>query len=259
MQYMLMIHSADSAGPVPETPEFGEMMQGYGAFTQEARRYTNCMVLAREKPQNSFDVALNWRGLGGGDAAEHCLATSLIGLGQHREAAGRLETLASKAKEDASVKAGLLAHSAQAWLLAEQPDRAEAVLTAALKLTPRDSALLVDRAQAKAGQKNFAGALEDLNKSIEREDRRPDAFVFRATTYRFLDKPDLALVDVERALALRPNHAEGLLERGILYRLRDNKAGARKDWLKVLRVAPDSPAANAARQNLENMDVKTGK
>ncbi len=37
MQYMLLIYSADSAGPVPETPEFGEMMQGYGAFTQEVR------------------------------------------------------------------------------------------------------------------------------------------------------------------------------------------------------------------------------
>ena len=37
MQYMLSIYSADSAGPVPETPEFGEMMQGYGAFTQEVR------------------------------------------------------------------------------------------------------------------------------------------------------------------------------------------------------------------------------
>ncbi len=37
MQYMLMIYSADSAGPVPDTPEFGEMMQGYGAFTQEVR------------------------------------------------------------------------------------------------------------------------------------------------------------------------------------------------------------------------------
>ena len=37
MQYMCLIYSADSAGPVPETPEFGKMMEGYGAFTQEAR------------------------------------------------------------------------------------------------------------------------------------------------------------------------------------------------------------------------------
>ncbi len=37
MQYMLLIYSADSAAPVPETREFGEMMQGYGAFTQEVK------------------------------------------------------------------------------------------------------------------------------------------------------------------------------------------------------------------------------
>ncbi len=223
-----------------------------------ARRYNDCMTLAREKPQQGFDAALGWRGLGGGSAAEHCLATSLIGLGQYREAAGRLETLAKKAKEDVSVKAGLLAHSAQAWLLADQPARAEAVLSAALKLTPHDSALLVDRAQARAGQKNYDAALADLNKSIEQENRRPDAFVFRATTYRFLDKPDLALADVDRALALSPNHTEALLERGILKRLKGDNKSARLDWLKILRIAPGSPAATAARQNLENMDVKTG-
>ncbi len=37
MQYMLLIYSADSAGPAPESAEFGEMMQGYGAFSQEVR------------------------------------------------------------------------------------------------------------------------------------------------------------------------------------------------------------------------------
>ena len=37
MQYMLMIYSEDGSGPQPETPEFGEMMQGYGAFTEEVR------------------------------------------------------------------------------------------------------------------------------------------------------------------------------------------------------------------------------
>ncbi len=37
MQYMLLIYSADSAAPVPETREFGDMMQGYGAFTQEVK------------------------------------------------------------------------------------------------------------------------------------------------------------------------------------------------------------------------------
>ena len=198
-----------------------------------AHQYKACMALAKKSPEEAFETALTWRDLGGGDAAEHCVAAALIGLGQYTDAAGRMETLAGKAKQNSSVKAGLLAHAAQAWLLADQAARAEAVLTAALKLTPEDSALFVDRA-----------------------DRRAAAYVFRAATYRFLDKPDLALADVERALALAPTHAEGLLERGILRRLRQDNDGARQDWLRVLRLAPKSRAADASRRNLEKMDVK---
>lgn len=221
------------------------------------RQYKDCMALIEKTPQAAFDKALSWRDLGGGDAAEHCLAAALIGLKHFREAATRLETLAQKAKEEASVKGGLLAQAAQAWLLAGQADRAERVLTAALKLTPDDSALYIDRAQAKAEQKNYRGAVLDLNRSIELEDRRPDAYAFRATANRFLGQFDLAITDTERALALSPKHPDALLERGILKRLRRDNAGARRDWLGVLSAAPESPAAEAARANLEKMDVKT--
>ena len=86
--------------------------------------------------------------------------------------------------------------------------------------------------------------------------RRPDAYAFRAAAHRYLDNLELALADVEKALALQPSHAEALLERGILRRLRDDDDGAREDWLGVLRGAPKSPTADAARSYLEQMDVK---
>jgi len=232
------------------------------AFTAHAKvidhayQYKACMELAKDAPQEAFESALTWRGLGGGDAADHCLAVALIGLGQHAEAAARLEALAGKAKQDAAVKAGLLAHAAQAWILSGQAMRAESVLTAALKLTPSDGALMIDRAQARAGQKDYEGAVKDLSKAIELNGLAADAFVFRAAAYRHLDRLELALADVERALALDPGHPDGLLERGILRRLRDDEAGARQDWLGIIRLAPQSPAADAARHNLESMDVK---
>lgn len=219
-------------------------------------QYQVCMVLAKKLPNEAFETAITWRDLGGGDAAEHCAAVALVGLGQYVEAAGRLEALAERTKQDSSVKAGLLAHAAQARLLAGQAFRAEVVLTAALKLTPGDSALLVDRAQARAERKNYRGAIQDLDQAIEREARRPDAYLFRAEARRYLGQLELALADVEKVLALQPSHAEALLERGILRRLSDDDDGARKDWLGVLRVAPKSPAADAARAYLEQMDVK---
>ena len=227
------------------------------ADADSRRQYDACMALARDNPEQGFDRAITWRGLGGGDAAEHCAAAALIGLGQYANAATRLEALAAKSKHIPQVKAGLLAHAAQAWLLGGKSQRAEGVLTAALKLTPDDAALLVDRAEAKAGQKNYQGAVDDLTEAIRRDNRRPDSFVFRATAYRFLDRLELADADVEKALVLEPGHVEGLLERGILRRLKGDDAGARQDWLQVLRLAPKSPAADAARANLEAMDVKT--
>ena len=36
MKYMFLIYSAQNAGPKPGTPEFGEMMAGYGAFNKHA-------------------------------------------------------------------------------------------------------------------------------------------------------------------------------------------------------------------------------
>jgi tetratricopeptide (TPR) repeat protein len=222
-----------------------------------ANQYRACMALSRSAPQEALETALNWHGLGGGDAADHCIAVALIGLRQYKEAAGRLEKLADRTKQKAGVKAGLLAHAAQAWILAGNSTRAEAVLTAALRLTPDDDILMIDRAQARAGHRDYAGAVEDLSRAIEREDRRADAFVFRASAYRLLDKLELALADVERALRLQPRHPDGLLERGNLRRLRQNDDGARKDWLAVIRADPGSQAADAARRNLESMDVKT--
>lgn len=37
MQYMLLIYSADSNEPIPETPEFGEYIQAYMKFTEEVK------------------------------------------------------------------------------------------------------------------------------------------------------------------------------------------------------------------------------
>ena len=37
MQYMLLIYSDSAKGPVPGTPEFGEMIADYGKFTEEVK------------------------------------------------------------------------------------------------------------------------------------------------------------------------------------------------------------------------------
>ena len=78
--------------------------------------------------------------------------------------------------------------------------------------------------------------------------------MFRASANRHLDRLDAAAADLTRALSIDSRHPEGLLERGILRRIRGDNAGARRDWLKVLEIAPDSPAAEMSRTNLQKMD-----
>lgn len=37
MQYICLIYSAENSGPKPGTPEFGQMIQEYGQFTEEVK------------------------------------------------------------------------------------------------------------------------------------------------------------------------------------------------------------------------------
>ena len=64
------------------------------------------------------------------------------------------------------------------------------------------------------------------------------------------------MTDVMAALKLAPDNPDGLLERGILRRLKGNDAGARADWLRAARLAPETPTAAAAQANLARLDVK---
>jgi len=222
-----------------------------------ARRYISCMAQAQTAPGEALESALAWRDMGGGDAAKHCIGAALMGLKQYGEAARRFEMLAREIKAEPDFKAALLGHAAQAWLLEGAPELAEGALIAALKLIPLDTGLLVDLATARAALGDYAKAAEDLDKALALDPSRADAYVFRASARRYLGRLDEAEADAERALEIDLENTEGLLERGIIRRLKGDDAGARRDWLKLLTAAPGTPAAEAARANLEKMDVKT--
>ncbi|MBF0560526.1 MAG: tetratricopeptide repeat protein [Alphaproteobacteria bacterium] len=221
-----------------------------------AAEYRNCLALARTQPEAGFEKALSWQSLGGGDAARHCVAVALIGLEKFEEAARRLEALAQASRREESLRAEMLAQAGQAWLLANNFERAYAAQTAALKLRPNDPDLLIDRAQSLAGAKNYWEAIDDLNQAISLAPNRVEALVFRAAAYRYVDSEKLAREDVERALKLAPDNTEALLERGILFRLAGKPDDARRDWIKILSLAPASATADAARRNIELLDVR---
>ncbi len=222
----------------------------------DAKRYADCMELARRAPKHALGEAEQWLNVGGGDGAEHCAGVALMGMGKHKLAAERLEALANRSRSDPALKARILGQAAQAWLVFGDAKRADAALASAIEMSPDDPELRIDRAQALAAAKNYEEALRELNGALRLSPFHGDALVFKATALRFMDRLDEAKITVEMALDFHPSHPEGLLERGILKRIAGDSEGARKDWMWILRLEPDGAAADAARANLERLDVK---
>jgi len=222
-----------------------------------AKTYENCMALARTDPQNGFETGSQWRDQGGGNPAKHCVAVALINLKQYGEGATRLEQLAKDmGNSSPALRGDILDQAGQAWNLAGKPAQAQAALSQALSLEPGNPDILIDRAIVRAGQNQYREAIDDLTVALQRDHNRAEAFVYRATAYRFLDQLTPAEQDAERAVALGPTMPEAWLERGNIRRLLHKDLGARTDWLRVLSLTPEGAVADAARDNIAKLDVK---
>lgn len=230
--------------------------EGQETLASPGGDYAACMKLAREKPKTGYDRAGEWSAFGGGVPAEHCRATALIGLNEPEAAATLLEELATKGRESAAVKVGLLRQAAQARLMAGQAPQALAVLDAAVAVLPEDPEVREDRAVVRIDFGEPWDAIDDLNAVLDRVPDRVSALVLRAAAYRRLESYDLAKVDVSRVLALQPNNLDALVETGLLARLGGDNVAARSAWMSVLRLAPESDAAEVARGNLAKMDIR---
>lgn len=218
--------------------------------------YRICLTLAKQKPEDGWEEALAWQSLGGGEAARHCAAVALIGMGKYGEAATRLETLANESVREDSMRAEMLAQAAQAWVLEGNVQRADSAQRAALTLSPDNPDLMMDQAVLLAQLGHYREAVDNLSKVLRVQPNRVEALTLRASAFRYLDNLPGAVDDIANALNLEPGFPDALLERGILHRLNGEDAAARADWLKAIDLAPDGAAADSARGNLAKMDVK---
>lgn len=231
-------------------------------LAQEARvdhraEYGACLALAEESPAEAYRSGLEWFKAGGGLPARHCVAVALIGLGDHEAAATRFEALAEEVASDRKeLRASMLGHAGQAWLLAGRPVRASQVQDMAISLMPDDPTLLVDRAVSLMTSKRYPAALADLDKALALAPDFADAYLYRASVKRYANDIGGAWVDISDALALAPGLPAAYLERGILSQLDGDLDGARGDWLTVIEAAPKSAEADAARARIEAMDVR---
>jgi tetratricopeptide (TPR) repeat protein len=218
-----------------------------------ADRYRSCMAMVGTAPGQALALAEDWARAGGGDGAWRCAAAALVALERYGEAAGRLQMLADGAMDDPKRRAVILGQAANVLLLDGDSERAVVLLDEAVILSPASAPLQVDLARARADLGQYEQAVTALDAAIGLDPRNALAFALRASALRETGALGRAAADADEAVTLDGRLPEALLERGILRRLQGDDDGARSDWQRLLTVAPDSAAAEAARTNLARM------
>jgi tetratricopeptide (TPR) repeat protein len=217
-------------------------------------RYERCLALSKENARSAVHAALAWHDEGGGAAALHCEALALVALRRYSEAAVILDDAALAApRGDTNLRVALFDQAGNAWLLANEPQKAESSINSALTLAPRDEDIRFDRARARAALKNWPGAEADLSALLALDADRADAFVLRASARHAEGRKNEADADIAHALQIYPNYPEALVERGAMKYEAGDTNGARADWELVIRDSPNSDAGAAAREHLDDM------
>jgi tetratricopeptide (TPR) repeat protein len=229
-----------------------------GAAT-DAARYEACMEKARASPQQGLKAAEGWLAEAETTAGRHCRAVALIGLGREEEAVAALDALGRRIEgREPALAADLYRQAAMVRLQSGRLDAAEKLQDRGLKLAPESIELLIDRALLLGARQKYQDALAVLERAHALAPTRVDILVLSASAHRMLGQGELAKLSLASALEIEPEDPAALLERGILRRLDDDAEGARADWERVRRIAPDSPEAETAAQNLKLLDTGAG-
>ncbi|MGE0151420.1 MAG: tetratricopeptide repeat protein [Reyranellaceae bacterium] len=102
-----------------------------------------------------------------------------------------------------------------AWSQKNQHVKAIADYDVAVKLRPKEAALLQSRCWSRAVLGRLTQALQDCNAALAIDPRDPDTLEIRGFTYRKMRDFQRSLADYEAALELRPDAASTLFGRGV--------------------------------------------
>ncbi len=222
--------------------------------------YDRCLARAERDPEGAYEDAMNWaRARGGGDPALHCAAIALFAQGSYRMSAAAFTELAETTRDRrAAIRADMTAQAGHAWMIAGDPTNALAAFDAAVEIAPGAAVYHADRAEALAALGQDWDAIDALNQASDLDPNRGEIYAMRAGLYRKLNTLDLAAEDANRAVRLAPKLPEAWLERGIVNRLKNDKNAARRDFREVVLLDGDGPVGDAARENIERMELDSG-
>ena len=224
----------------------------------DGAHYRRCLDAARAEPAKGLAIAQDWRNANGGFPAAHCAAVALFELKRYAEAAQNFEALGgAMMQRSPELRAGALQQAGQAWLLAGKPEAARAAFDAALRFTPRDPELLIDRARADGAAEAYRDAVADLDAALAIEPKRAEALVYRASAYRQLGLSGPRPRRRAPGARARARPCRGPSRTRQHPPPRRRQRGRARGLANRRRLAPDSPAAKAAGDNLARLAATT--
>lgn len=141
---------------------------------------------------------------------------------------------------------------------AQTPPPLDESRAAALKSTaaqhPEDVATRVQLANLYFDAERFQDAADWYEAALKINPKNVDASTDLGIAYYYMNQPDKALAQFDHSLSVDPAHAKTLLNVGIVRAFgKQDLNGAAEAWDKVLKVAPGSDEARAARQALDGV------
>lgn len=199
-------------------------------------RHEACLDKITADPEIAYEDALTWQNDGGGYRAQHCIAMALFGLGRTNLAAHRLERIArSPHGVTDSQKADYFYEAVNFWILDEDYEKAVAASNAGLELRSEHLDLMIARARAFAGQKDYTAARKDLDRVLKLAPSRADAYRYRADLHRRENNLGAAIRDIDKSFALDDTQVETAVLRG------DIREAVRKAELKDIEANLNLP------------------
>jgi len=233
-----------------------------------ANQYLHCLDQIEVNPDRAYDIAVEWRDLGGGMPAKHCAAMALVALKLYPEAAVRFEQLArGQGLAGAKIRAEILAQGGNAWTLAKRPHKAIDAFNEALNVLEQDpephptveAQIRLDRARLLVLGEEVEAARPDVETVLRIAGVAPrtkaEALALRSDLWRAAGQYDKAEADASEAIALSPETGTAYLARGRVRAVTGNKDGARSDFLVILQGASRPDLAEAARTALQELDL----
>jgi tetratricopeptide (TPR) repeat protein len=218
--------------------------------------YEACLDLVAQDPRAAEREALAWEQAGGGAAASHCRAMSLVALGADGSAAALLVKLATGDRSlPDPVRADLLVAAGELYLGLGDVKTAGEVAERALLLVPRGRGPLVLSARVRAEKQDWAGSLAELNAALAEGAPDGETLALRGAAKLKLGDRVGARADLIWATEIAPDAAAVWLERGTLEAVNGDRGAARTAWLKAIDLDRDGPVAEAARLRLQKMEA----